>query len=54
MPKKKIIGFQSDDLTDKILELKEQEAKASGEDFNRSKIIRDLIKISGLEIQNNL
>jgi len=49
MPKKKIIGFQSDTLTDNILKLKQQEAKALGEEFNVSKFIRDLIHATILE-----
>jgi len=51
MSKKKVIGFQTDDLADKILELKEQEAKAIGSEFNKSKFIRGLIHTSVLEAE---
>lgn len=49
MSKKKIIGFQSDLLTDQILALKEKEAKAIGIEFNRSKFIRETIQSTILE-----
>jgi two-component sensor histidine kinase len=44
MSKNRIVGFQTDDITDMCLDLKKKEATSLGIKFNLSEFVRNAIK----------